>query len=92
MASIPQRTCIACRTKAAASSFLRIARPSGQELRTLSGPSMGRSAYVCPREACVAGAFSKGRLERALRQTIPADESLRLRRELECNQQLRKPL
>lgn len=45
---------------------------------------MGRSAYVCRSADCVAAAFQKGRLERALKARLTEERRNRLREELEC--------
>lgn len=81
----PQRTCIACKRKDVQGYFIRLAKPTGLELAVLpSGPSQGRSAYVCPTEPCIKEAFAKGRINHALRQSVPTEELERLRRKIEC--------
>lgn len=64
------RRCLSCRQVAPKTSFWRIVRvyPSGQ---VQLDQGMGRSAYLCPNESCLQNAFSKNRLGRALKASIP---------------------
>lgn len=78
----PQRTCVACRCKRDQDTFLRLAREPSGEVHVWTGT--GRSAYVCRSADCVAAAFQKGRLERALRARLTEERRNGLRKELEC--------
>ncbi|HUG87552.1 MAG TPA: YlxR family protein [Actinomycetota bacterium] len=76
---MPERTCVACRAKREKEDLLRIVRrPDGA---LVVGAGSGRGAYVCRRGSCAAEA--PGRLPRALRVTLGADDLARLRREIE---------
>lgn len=71
---IPVRTCVACGQKEGKRALMRVVRtPSGQVEVDPTGKRPGRGAYVCPRPSCWELALKKGRLDRALRCTIPAE-------------------
>ncbi|KEF35052.1 hypothetical protein RDMS_03210 [Deinococcus sp. RL] len=72
---VPQRTCVACRTKRPQAELLRVSRdPAGGEAggwRVAPGGARGRTgrgAYVCPLPEC----WSEKRLRRAFRGDAPA--------------------
>ena len=79
---MPLRTCIACRRKEESTAFLRVARNAQGRLGLWEGS--GRSAYLHPTAACVEAALQKGRLERALRSPVAAQERQTLKAELVC--------
>ncbi|MEC4803202.1 MAG: YlxR family protein [Jaaginema sp. PMC 1079.18] len=64
------RRCVSCRRLASKQDFWRIVRvhPSRQ---VQLDQGMGRSAYLCPCDSCLAVAQKKNRLGRSLRATIP---------------------
>ena len=63
------RCCVSCRRTAHRSQFWRIVRNNGDRIVTLDY-GMGRSAYLCPTEACLRLAQKKERLERSLRTSV----------------------
>ncbi len=79
--SIGYRRCISCRRLAPKESFWRIVRvhPSRQVQLDIG---MGRSAYLCPTDACLRLASQKNRLERALKTPVPASIYATLRQRL----------
>lgn len=78
----PQRSCIACRRRNDQASFLRLAFPKDGSLGLFQGS--GRSAYVCPDRSCLDEAFSKGKLDRALRRAVPAPDKEACKQVLIC--------
>ena len=83
MAREPVRTCVGCRTRAARSQLLRIARtPGGVEPDPL-GRVPGRGAYVHRDAGCVRHALRKGALARALRTGLDQGELARLEGRIE---------
>ncbi|MUG97069.1 DUF448 domain-containing protein [Scytonema sp. UIC 10036] len=64
------RRCISCRKVGLKQEFWRIVRvfPSGQ---VQLDEGMGRSAYICPNQSCVAAAQKKNKLGRALQASVP---------------------
>lgn len=81
--SLPLRTCIACRCRAAKPFLIRLIA-EGDELLVASNKHFGRSAYLCPNPACASGALQKGRLARALKRSIPEKALETLKNVLEC--------
>ena len=79
---MPLRTCIACRRKEEYTAFLRVARDVAGRLGPWKG--FGRSAYLHPTAACIEAALQKGRLERALKGPVSAQEREALKTELVC--------
>ncbi|MBC7194457.1 MAG: YlxR family protein [Caldisericia bacterium] len=62
------RRCISCKKIDRKEEFLRIVRTKeGETLIDLNFKVFGRSAYICKKESCIKSAFSKKRLEKALR-------------------------
>ena len=87
----PERTCIACRRKAAQGDFYRIAKNKAGVLSLIpTGPSFSRSAYVCPTDECIERAFTKERLSHALRFRVSTDERNALFNELQCKHRKRE--
>lgn len=74
---VPERTCLACRTRAAKHELIAFVRdPHGRVLVAVPGRSQGRSAYSCRNERCAGIAVKK--LARALKVELGADEQRRL--------------
>jgi predicted RNA-binding protein YlxR (DUF448 family) len=70
---IPTRSCVACRTARPKRELLRIVRTADRRVAIDdTGRVAGRGAYVCRDEACIAKAFERGALARALETAIPA--------------------
>jgi len=68
---IPQRTCIACRSKRPKRELVRIVRtPTGDVAVDETGKKSGRGAYLCPARECWHRALSEGLLSRALRVSL----------------------
>jgi len=68
--SVPTRTCVGCRGRAAATSLLRIRRRSdGAIVVDLEGRRPGRSAWICARRSCVEAAVKRRGFVRALAGT-----------------------
>ena len=63
------RRCVACRQLLDRRQFWRVIRDHQDGVRVDSG--MGRSAYLCPREACLEEARRRKRLQKALRCQVP---------------------
>lgn len=64
------RRCIACRKTAPKQAFWRIVKIHDSHKIVLD-EGMGRSAYLCPQEACLKTAQKKKRIDRALKATVP---------------------
>jgi predicted RNA-binding protein YlxR (DUF448 family) len=76
---------VACRKKGDAESFLRVAAAGAGELEFFDRRSSGgRSAYICPDEACIEKAMQKDRLSRALKKPVAEAAKDRLKQELLC--------
>lgn len=72
---IPLRRCIACRQQRAKRDLLRIVRtPEGQIEIDPTGKRSGRGAYVCATHSCWEMALAQGRLGRALKCQVSAQE------------------
>ena len=64
-----ERRCAACRRLADRRLLWRIIRPAGGGPLLLDA-GMGRSAYLCPSEACLQDARRRRRLQRSLRCSV----------------------
>ena len=64
------RRCIACRKLLDRKQLLKVTRDH-QNGVVLDG-GMGRSAYLCPTEACLDESYRRKRLQKALRCQVPA--------------------
>lgn len=72
-----ERTCIGCGAKAGKADLHRIVRLADGSVRFDGrGNIAGRGAYVCSR-ACFDKALAGGKLQRALRVSLKADEAER---------------
>jgi predicted RNA-binding protein YlxR (DUF448 family) len=66
--SVPQRTCVACRTVREKRELVRLVRTKeGKVEIDTTGKKEGRGAYICPDRACWEKALQGQRLERTLR-------------------------
>ncbi len=80
----PERSCVGCRRTSARRLLLRLARgPDGTVVVDPFASAPGRGAYVHRSQGCVASAFAKGAVFRALRAGADADAAARLRRDIE---------
>ena len=81
--TLPQRTCVACRTTRPKRELVRVVRsPLGELSVDLRGKAPGRGAYLDPDAGCLERGLAEGALSRALE--IPIDEvtAAKLRTEL----------
>ena len=80
---VPLRTCIVCRSKRPKRDLIRIVRTPEDRIEVDSrGKRSGRGAYVCADQQCLEGALVAGRLARALKWPVSADDVEALRSEL----------
>ena len=71
---VPQRTCVACREVKAKRELVRLVRLGDGNVEVdLSGKKRGRGAYLCRAWECWEKGLKPGRLDYALRTTIPQD-------------------
>jgi uncharacterized protein len=78
--------CLGCRDRAPKRSLVRIVRPAATPaVVDEAGSAPGRGAYVHPSAACARAGVTPGRLSRALRASVTADEAARLLDEVERN-------
>jgi uncharacterized protein len=76
----PQRTCIACRRTAGKRELVRLVRtPEGEILLDPTGKKSGRGAYLCIQQACWLTALTEGRIGRALKAELSAEDRARIR-------------
>ncbi len=72
---VPERTCIACRTRNAKKALVRVVRlDDGRVVVDETGKQKGRGAYLCRRQVCWAKALKRGSLNRALRTTLTLED------------------
>lgn len=74
---MPERTCVGCRAKRSADQMVRICATGDGRLEA-SPVSNGRGAWICRSSECFRAASAKGRVERALRVTLPEDAQKQL--------------
>ena len=80
---VPQRSCIACKSKTAKRDLLRIvAKPDGGIAFDSGGKLSGRGAYLCAKCAAKPQNIRKGRLEHTLRTKIANEEWQAIKAEL----------
>jgi len=76
----PERSCIACSAKNKSEALLRV-RFNREQLTLGSGRDgrklIGRSAYVCPRAACVEKAIAKRAFARSFRTNAYVSDALK---------------
>ena len=71
MKSIPQRTCMSCRTKTNKTELIRIVcNKEGQINIDKQGKMEGRGAYICNNINCLEKAIKSKSLERAFKMQI----------------------
>ncbi|WP_019879605.1 RNase P modulator RnpM [Succinispira mobilis] len=71
---IPQRMCIACQEMKNKKELIRVVRiPTAEVQVDLSGKKSGRGAYVCLNKLCIEKARKEKRLERVLKEEVPAE-------------------
>ena len=71
---IPERSCVACRSKRPKRDLVRIVRtPEGMVKPDPSGRMNGRGAYLCQDAACWVQGVTKDRLKAALGVTLTAE-------------------
>ncbi len=72
---VPERTCVACRTKRPKRELIRVVRtPEGAVVIDRSQKQNGRGAYLCPRPTCWERALRRGALSHALRLQLTEDQ------------------
>ena len=90
--SLPQRTCVACRTARAKRELVRVVRSSAGELSVdRRGKAPGRGAYLDPDPRCLERGLAEGALARALEIDIDRMTADRLRVELATAAKERRP-
>jgi uncharacterized protein len=90
--SLPQRTCVACRTARAKRELVRVVRsPAGELSVDLRGKAPGRGAYLDPDPECLERGLAEGVLARALEIDIDGMTADRLREELAAAAKERRP-
>ncbi len=76
---IPERSCVACRSKRPKRDLVRIVRtPDGQVEADPSGRKNGRGAYLCRDAACWVQGVTKDRLKAALAVTLTTEAKTEL--------------
>jgi predicted RNA-binding protein YlxR (DUF448 family) len=82
--AVPERTCVGCRGGGPKAGLLRVTRGAGDAVAVdPSGGAPGRGAYVHRDAECVAAAFRRGGLAKALRTALGGARAASLRREIE---------
>ena len=78
---VPLRRCVACGTQSPQRDLVRITRtPSGEVVIDQGGSKApGRGAYLCRSVSCWDQALKKNKLDRALREPMPAESTEALR-------------
>jgi predicted RNA-binding protein YlxR (DUF448 family) len=90
--TLPQRTCVACRTARAKRELVRVVRsPLGELSVDLRGKAPGRGAYLDPDPGCLERGLAAGVLSRALEIDIDGMTADRLRVELAAAAKERRP-
>jgi predicted RNA-binding protein YlxR (DUF448 family) len=77
--TVPQRTCVGCRTVTSKRAMVRVVRtPDNTVEIDPSGKRAGRGAYLCQQRSCWETALKRRSLERALKTTLddPAKAAL----------------
>jgi len=81
--TLPQRTCVACRTTRPKRELVRVVRsPLGELSVDLRGKAPGRGAYLDPDAGCLERGLAEGALSRALEIPIDEGAAAKLLREL----------
>jgi predicted RNA-binding protein YlxR (DUF448 family) len=77
---VPQRMCVACRSKDAKRGFVRLVRTPEQRVEVdPTGKRNGRGAYLCRTRACWQRALDGRALEQALKVEIAPEDREHLR-------------
>jgi uncharacterized protein len=77
--TLPQRTCIACRSTRGKRELVRVVRtPAGAVELDLTGKKSGRGAYVCADPDCWETVLKKDRLANALKTKVGSEDRARL--------------
>lgn len=77
--NIPERMCVACRSRGDKSSFLRVVKSKNGIVKIDTAfKAEGRGAYVCANEKCIALAEKKNSLSRALKTNVDRQIYLKL--------------
>ena len=72
---VPMRTCIACRNKRPKRDLIRVVRTPEASIEVdPRGKRSGRGAYLCADGPCLEGALVPGKLGRALKCRVTADD------------------
>ncbi len=76
---VPERTCVACRTRGTKRGLVRLVRtPEGPVEVDPTGRRPGRGAYLCAVRPCWETALQRKALNRALRTVLTAEEVAQL--------------
>lgn len=67
----PRRTCVGCRTVRDQRALVRLTADAEGNLLVNPRRTHGRGAYVCPSTACLAEAWRRRAISRALRRDLP---------------------
>jgi predicted RNA-binding protein YlxR (DUF448 family) len=70
---VPQRTCVACKTKNAKRELIRLVNSSGIIEADPKGKKPGRGVYLCPYRNCWEAGLKGNRLEYTLRARLSAE-------------------
>jgi uncharacterized protein len=73
------RTCVGCRRVAEQRTLVRLVATEAGDILVTAAPGTGRGAYLCPSEACLAAAWKRRALPRALRCATPRATEATLR-------------
>jgi len=72
----PERTCVGCRRRRGQDELVRLVAARGRVVPARPG-APGRSAYLCPEEACLEAAEKKRAFARAFRGPVTLDLAVR---------------
>ena len=76
MVSAPERTCVGCRRKRGQAELVRLTNEAGRVVPAPRG-APGRSAYVCPEQACLEAADKRRAFARAFHGPVVLDPAVR---------------
>jgi hypothetical protein len=77
--TVPQRTCVACRSVKDKPELIRLVRTSDKIVEVdLDGKKPGRGAYLCRTADCWQAGFRGGRLEHTLKTALTGENRERL--------------
>ena len=85
MKTIPERTCIVCRTKGDKKSFIRIVKTKDGIFLDKTGKLAGRGAYICDSLACINKCKKTHALNRAFKQEVSEETYIELVNSYEQN-------